>query len=457
MWWRAPSLRPRLRDALARVATPRRILIAGWLLFVVYAYPGYMSVDSVWQLQQARRIEPLSEWHPPLMAFLWRWTDSILAGPLPMLAIQSTAFLLGVAALLRRVMSPRAAALVAVAVLLAPQNIVVLAVVWKDCQMAGFLFASIAALLSPRRWVRICGYFFVFMATGVRYNAAAATLPIVLGLFAWGRAMPGLRRLAIATALWLGLTAAAVVTSALLIEKRTHPWVIGSTTTEIVGTIRFMPEVTDAELLRWTPGVPWTHTDKLQSRIRTSYHPLNQWLDITQGERKLIEHPGNDEQLAALAAAWKTVVFAHPLAFLRHRVSLFLAQLETRTGGAGGFWVGFTPTEWAEDSLDHRARHSRVQKRWFRWLITFDTWFGLRVGAYLVLGLCLLPMCRRDRVSFVVQSSGVLFQLGVLIVAPAIDYRYSHWMVVATIVTAILLFVTRLRRSRNLESGSPGG
>jgi hypothetical protein len=453
MWWRASSL----RETVDRVVTPRRVLIAGWVLFVVYAYPGYMSYDSVWQLQQARKIEPLSEWHPPLMAFLWRWTDSIVSGPFPMLVIQSTAFLLGAAALLRRVMSPRAAALTAVAVLLAPPNLVVLAVVWKDCQMAGFLIASIAALLSPRRWVRVCGYFFVFLATGVRYNAAAATLPIVLGLFAWGSALPRLRRYAIATALWLGITAAAVVASALLIEKRTHPWEIGSTTVDIVGTLRFTDEVTDADLLRWTPGVPWTHTDKLWSRIRTSYHPANQWLDLTQGERKLIEHPSNDEQLAALAAAWKTIVLAHPLAFLRHRISLFLAQLENRTGGAGGFWVGFTPTDWTEDSLEHRARRSPVQKLWIKWHIKFDAWFGLRVWAYFVLGLCLLPMCRRDRVTFVVQSSGIMYQLGLLMVAPAIDYRYSHWMVVATIVTAVLLFATRLRGSRGLERGSPCG
>ena len=30
--------------------TPRRILVLGWVVFLVYAYPGYMSYDSVVQL-----------------------------------------------------------------------------------------------------------------------------------------------------------------------------------------------------------------------------------------------------------------------------------------------------------------------------------------------------------------------------------------------------------------------
>ena len=55
MRWKGEAL----RDTLARYFTERVILITGWVLFLIYAYPGYMSFDSAWQLTQARRIEPI--------------------------------------------------------------------------------------------------------------------------------------------------------------------------------------------------------------------------------------------------------------------------------------------------------------------------------------------------------------------------------------------------------------
>src|ERR1044071_126515 len=91
-----------------RFFTERVILLLGWLLFMVYAYPGYMSADSIWQLAQARNIEPMSDWHPPMMALIWRFLDWFIAGPVLMLVLQSALFLVGLYALLARVMSGRA-------------------------------------------------------------------------------------------------------------------------------------------------------------------------------------------------------------------------------------------------------------------------------------------------------------------------------------------------------------
>jgi hypothetical protein len=54
-------------------------------------------------------------------------------------------------------------------------------------------------------------------------------------------------------------------------------------------------------------------------------------------------------------------------------------------------------------------------------------------------------MCRRDRLSFTLLVSAIFHELGLFLVAPTIDYRYSHWMVMATMVGSILLFMIRLR------------
>jgi len=435
----------RLRELIDRVATARRILIAGWLWFLVYAYPGYMSYDSTWQLSQARHLEPVNDWHPPMMGFIWHFTDALVAGPFPMLVLQSVAFLLGMDVLLRRVMSVRAAAIVAVVLLLVPQNIVVMSVIWKDSQMAGFLVAAIAALFSTQRRWRIAGYVFIFLATAVRYNAAAATLPIVMLQFGWGGTMPWLKRYALGAALWVGITVASFMVNGALVEHHLYPWPTAAAPVDIAGIIRYSPHLDNDELLRDTPGVPWAKTDKIQIRARTWYRPENQFLNITQEPGQIFNYPTTDEERAGITAAWKKLVFAHPLAFLHHRWSVFWAQLVNNGGGAGGVYSGFTNPVY-DELLQHRAVHSSVQEFWIHRMEWFDGTLMYQVSLYFALTLLFLPMCRKNRPAFVVLVSGFMHMMGLFAVAPAIDYRYSQWMVACALLGGVLIFATRFRR-----------
>src|SRR5262249_13915818 len=95
-----------------RALSPRKILAIGWVGLLLYGSPGHMSYDSVGQLLEARS-GVFSDGHPPAMAALWRAVDSVIAGPLGMLLIQSLAFLAGAYLLFKRRMSPRAAAITA--------------------------------------------------------------------------------------------------------------------------------------------------------------------------------------------------------------------------------------------------------------------------------------------------------------------------------------------------------
>jgi hypothetical protein len=432
-----------LREHIDRFFTARRILIAGWLWFLVYAYPGYMSYDSVWQLAQARNLEPMNEWHPPLMAFVWSLTDKLVAGPLPMLVIQSVTLLAGLAAILRQVLTPRAAALVAVIVMLLPQNLIVMAVIWKDSQMAGFLIASIAALLSPKRAWRIAGYGFLFLATAYRYNAAAATLPIVIMLWAHHRTLPRWRRYAIGTAIWLSITLAAVVVSALFVEERKYPWHVGSAPVDIVGTLRFSGKLTDEQVVADTPGVPWLHKDKLWTRMRKSYDPMNTFLEVTQGVNPLMDYIGTPEYRAAVTKAWRTVVFAHPFAFLRHRVLVFNEQLERHAM----VWAGSVDNETSVGRLGHDAPRAKVQGVWVTAMEEAAKTQLFAVRIYLVLLLILLPLAWRNPLALLFVISGIFHELGLFALAPAIDYRYSQWMVLCSLVALVLVITDRVRLS----------
>ena len=428
------------RQLADRVAKPSVILVTGWVLFLVYAFPGFMSYDSTYQLSQARHLEPVTDWHPPLMTMIWRNTDRLISGPFPMLAIQSLSFLFATYVVMRHVVSHRAAAIVAAVMLLLPQNQIVLAVIWKDSQMAGYLMASVACLLSTKRPWRIAGLVFLFLATAMRYNAAAATLPMVILL--WDTSdRPWLRRWAVATGLWIGITVLALLVNAAFVEQKSYPFQIGSAPGDIVGTIRYSPKLTDEELVRELPGVPWQHTDKIQIRARNYYAPYHSFLDVTGGRGALLRYPSTPEERDAMGAAWKKMVFSHPIAFLRHRVGVFRAQLDCRVA----VWGGIVNETYAEDLLHHRHQHSTVQLAWIHFNGELVKTPLFRVVIYFVLSLMLLPLCRGRRLPGMFIVSGVLHELGLLLVAPAVDYRYSQWMVACTIIGGVLLFIERRR------------
>lgn len=431
-----------MRAALDRLVTARVILVAGWALFIVYAFPGYMSYDSVWQLIQARRLEPINEWQPPMMALIWRGLDHVIAGPFLMLVLQSGTFVIGLYAITRRLVTDRIAATATVVVLLLPQTIIVMGVIWKDAQMAGFLLAAIAALLSPKRGWRVAGYAFLFLATGVRYNAAAATLPIVLALFASRAGRQRWKHYALATAAWLAITAAALAADAMLVEHKTYPWQTAAAPVDIAGIIRYSRKIDDAHLLAETEGVPWIHTDKIQIRMRNLYRPDANILMLSDGPNAIFHYPTTDEQRDALAAAWKRLIVEHPFAFLRHRVAVFRALLTQYAG----VWSGFVNSEWAIEDLGYKTTHSAIQQAWVTEMEKVADTPLFSGWVYFIVGILFIPLCRRDRISGILVASALLYELGLLLITPALDYRYVHWMVVATIIAAIRLFVLRYRQ-----------
>lgn len=432
----------RVRAWVDRLLTERVILVAGWVWFLVYAYPGYMSYDSSFELSQARHIEKMNDWHPPVFSLIWRYTDAIVAGPFPILVIQSVLFVIGVRALLRGLLPGRAGAIVTVAILLAPQTVVIMGVIWKDALMAGCLVCGIACLFTDRRPWRITGYVLIFLATAVRYNAAAATLPIVLAQFGWHSTLPKWRRLALASVLWVGIAVGSVLLNSYFVEEHKYPWQTSVAMLDITGVIRFAPKLDNDQLLADTPGVPWHKTDKIQIRARTWYSPRwSNFLTLTNEPGQIFDYPSNDAQFAAMTNAWKKLVFSYPLAYIRHRLAIFYAQLQIDDQLV---WGGFIEPMYI-DVLGHRAIHSPVQELWVNTMARLEGTFVFRTSFYFILALVLLWLSRGDRLARVLVTSGLLYELGLLVAAPAIGYRYSHWLVECTLIALVMVFVRRYR------------
>ncbi|HET9992461.1 MAG TPA: hypothetical protein VFQ65_28205 [Kofleriaceae bacterium] len=429
---------------------PRTILGIGWLGMILYAFPGYMSYDSVAQLAEAR-LGWFHDAHPPAMAYLWENLDRVVAGPLGMLLLQVTCFLAGAYLILRERLTPRLAALLAVALLWFPPVANTMGVIWKDSQMAGYALLGTALLLSPRLRVRVAGLGLLGLATAMRYNALAMTFSIVVVLFVWDPAFRWWKRYGIALVAWVAITLAARVVSTTLTDYHRFIWHQSLALLDIVGTLREAPDVPDAELRQQLAGTPLIATTDLSARAKRTFHP-----DISPTERlweatdKFFERPDTQAERDAVARAWKTIVTSHLGAYLRYRTIVFgqLTQLDgTELGSPIYFWFGdIQDLDRSARQADHDAGPSGLQSLLhpaMYWL--GDTWM-FHVSLYVVLALVLLPFSRGDRLVFALLTSGLLGELFLFLIAPTVDVRYSFWLMAVAVLSSILVVARRAAR-----------
>ncbi len=436
---------------------PWVILAIGWFLFVVYAFPGLMTMDSIQQLAEARA-DFYTDAHPALMAVLWHYVDKLIGGPFGMLVIQSVAFEIGMFLLVRRVVSPRRAAVATALVMLFPPVIAPMAVIWKDCLMAGALVLGAAALLEERRSMKLLGLGAMFVATAVRYNAPAATLPLIFLLFTWFPAEAGLagaaKRYGLAFGAWVGVTLAALLVGAAVTDRPMYFWhstlAIMDTAGAIAETEGTIPDETLREI---TKGTGLLVDTNIHEAIRKRYSPVD-FEPLTYHEGHIWESlpisgtdPAPPEKRAAIARMFREAVTTYFGGYLAHRATLMKYVLGLHDGPV------YSPV------MTHRLQYqgliakqgvsthqTGLQSAWQRRV----QWFAketplFRPWMYVVLALLLIAFCRGQRDVFALLMSGLGLEASLFLLAPTPDYRYSHWLVVCVVLATVMLVARRAR------------
>src|SRR5687767_888041 len=159
--------------------TPRRILVLGWLVFALYAYPGYLTLDAAEMLLGAR-YDTYTDTYSPVMTALWNVINTVWTGPPSMLALQSGLLLFGAYRLFTRAMTERTAAICAASLLVFPPVMASMAVIGEDALMTGLFVAAAAAFTFEKRWGHGIGLVLAMIACGVRDGAWIAAGPIIV-------------------------------------------------------------------------------------------------------------------------------------------------------------------------------------------------------------------------------------------------------------------------------------
>lgn len=419
------------------------VLVAGLAIVSVYAFPGFMAWDSVDQLGQARAGE-LTDWHPPLMSALWGLLDRVVPGAATMLVLQCSLFLVGLFVLLRRRLAPWPAALATLAIFAWPPSLTMMAVIVKDSLMCGTLLVGIAGLTSSRRWPRLVALVAFAVAAGLRYNAIAAVLPLLAWLSPWpARRGPWARRL-VGAALAIALTAAAWLGNRALTDTATHPFHYSVAPMDIVGTLTFAPDLSDAEVRELLPGVRFAHPSGLQAQARALYDPELWWGALIQGPDRFFDEPTTPELRDGVRDGWLHLVRAHPGAYLEARLDM-MRDLLGFTDGTIAPVYGARHEAGMLRGTGRPEQPRNVVQRWLsqRMVRIGETSLAFRPAAYLALALVLVFLMRRDRLALALLTSALAYCTMLIIVAPAPDYRYVHWPIVAiTICLALRLLST---------------
>lgn len=383
------------------------------------------------------------------MAALWGGIDRILPGPLGMLILQTGGFAVGLYLILRRFVTARTAAIVSALLLLFPPIAAPLSAIWKDCVMAGFLMLGTAGLLSEVRGRRVLGLVAFSVATAMRYNALAAPFALVLLLFEWEANQRWFVRYGTALGAWVALTIVAFAINIALTDRKMYFWHQSMALQDITGVLAFVEnDIPDSELAPILIPTEIRVDEDFHRAVRAKYES-DDFQQLISGDGHLWDVPWTDPMLAsrrdAIEHAWWTLLRTNFGAYVRYRLENYGETLgvNRRFGGAtvvlhSAQYEGFL--EYRGLAKSSSAFQEKIGRA-LMWLAKKTRLF--RPHVYALLALALLPLAVRERFVLALLLSGLAVELTMLPLGATPDFRYSHWLVVTTCMSVVLLFAKR--------------
>jgi hypothetical protein len=418
------------------------LVAIGFALIATGYWPGIMIDDARWQYQQSVD-NAYEDWHPPVMAWIWRRLMFIQPGPAPMFVLQLALYWLGIglaAWWAYRRQRPRLAVALALVGWI-PAPLALTGTVTKDCLMSGALGCATGLLLvrdlagswRTRGAISAGAIAFTFFAAALRLNALVACLPLFLV------ALP--RRL---TSNWPRIAGSALVGAlALLAIGPVIDRLLQAEDTDVsLSLIIFdLGGITEHSGVSQFPDLGVRDPVAVNHRC---YDPV-QWDSYSSWAKTPCPlgfvpfQNAKDENDLDPIAIWIHAVVNHPLAYAEHRLTHF--NLSTwflvPSGPEFTAWSQSVPNPWG-----YRVRSSAViaavtavadaaARTPFGWPIF---WIGVALAA-----LAAALMTREPPLVIALAASSFLYGLSYLVFGVAVGMRYYFWTISAAGLAAVLL------------------
>lgn len=398
-------------------------------------FPGIMTWDSYHQYSEALSGR-YSDWHPPVMAWLWRLFAPVTPAGSALLVMQVAIYWAALFTIARvlLVRGRVGAAAAVVAVGLFPPALVMNAFIWKDVGACVCLLLAFALTLSARAgegWrvapAIVCGVALAY-ALLVRSNAAFAVTPLAIYAVA-----PRIGRKPI----WFAAANLVLIVVSLAAFTAANRFVFRAEDSHASNSLKMFDVAGSAHFARTTDmypaGVPLALVDRC-------YTP--QWWDALKiGECKV---PLVRNRISS--GAWLRTAAHHPAAYVRHRLTHFNEAMFA--------WV---PARTYVYPISESDRYYRPVPRspiegliigWHADMAPFPP-FSPAIYLVLALGVFMLMVSRTTPAAplhagaFFLSGSVLLYSLSFLIGGVANMYRYQCYLIVGALVAAVLFWAGR--------------
>jgi hypothetical protein len=447
------------------------VLAAGALASLWLNWPGELSPDSVWQLQQGRA-GLYNAWHPPVMAWMLGLFDRLAPGAPGFIVLDAALGYGGLMAI--GALSPRPrplaallAALLAAGLCASPLLLIYQGDVWKDVLFADASLAGFAALAwcarawdRPARRIGLAVLAFALFALAALSRQNGLITPVwgagALAILAWraGAGRPGRLRVAIGLGLAaLALCLAVVAAAGLALERRSD----GDPAQ--ARQLAWLQVWDLAGAARLDPGFAASlHDETAQARfVRESAAPAYS----PERVDTLLPLPGADAAVedagAEAAARWFDLIRRRPDLYLRVRFGDFGQLLATpRLMACRPLFIGLDGPQPMLDALKLAPRNWGKILAARRYSLAF---VGTPVLSHLVyagLALALIALAVRDLarapapadriVLIALLGAALSFAASFLVIGVACDYRYLYFLDLAAMAGLLHRAAVGLRR-----------
>jgi hypothetical protein len=435
--------------------TTLALLALGFLLVATAYWPGIMIDDARWQYQQSVD-NAYEDWHPPLMAWVWRGFMLVHPGPGPMLLLQLALLWLGlglVAYWAYRRQQPRLAIGIALVGWI-PATLALSGSVTKDCLMAGTLCCAtglvlLRAMVVGRARRTLCSLGavgLIIFAAALRLNALVACVPLLLVALPKPFVSSKLKVAGSALVGTLALLAVGpLINTALAAEK---------TDVSLSLIIFDLGGITEHSQANQFPDVGVRDPVAVNHRC---YDPV-EWDSYADWAPKPCPlgfdavQSAKDENDLDMTAIWIGAVLHHPLAYAQHRLTHFNLSTDflVHSGPIFTAWKQSVDNPWgfhvrpnaAIDAVTATA--DAAARTPLGWPIF---WIAVALASVLAGVLAEAPIELTA-----LAASGFLYGTTYLVAGVAVGMRYYFWTITGAALAAVLIVGELVRRGSRPSS-----
>ncbi|QGH63196.1 hypothetical protein [Serratia proteamaculans] len=393
-------------------------------------YPGYLTTDSVYILQQTTGVSPLSNWHPIFVTKLWGGLYSIFKSAGGIWSVQILLFVVSVATLSYKIKNIYLSILFLIVILFFPAIVANMGALWKDDWAAIATIVSVIAFINyiqERTKVNLALLLTACIFTSLlRIDYFAIVLPlIILSFFSIEKFTFHKKILTTILFMVIVLISTVIINKALSfnVEKRINPW-LAVAIWDISGIEQ-----------RSTPN----HSSNAYNC--NTVDPLmwgeNKMFVVNLPEGDYVSDPKIESDY--FLNLWFNSVLKNPTSYIAHRLCVGKAFLGINTASVH---YPYPAPVFLNNHLTQKTERSNlnIDAYWFfdenSSSPIFRYWYYLTITLTLVIIMNLFKKYSviHNGIALSIFLSAIRF-----IILPAADFRYGLWIVFGTI---ILLFMS---------------